>query len=260
MASWVIFSAMLCPFHPISPIGTRYRGHENLDSSPFCQHAPGELLCGLLACPSCIMVSADEHQAYGVRYDDGGHVASAERSPDRNAGTTSHGHGSLDTFGHSQGVCRSVETDSRAGTVVGVGIDFLGVGTSALTPALVEIDAMERCDCAVWVLHTGNQGRVIGKVLIFMAIRQARVTAEHVWYGFLPEPTMLQIAGYRVSRGDSMGLTPDTLQCELSPLDVIRGTLARAWSWQAGHRARAFERALPAAIVTIPNATLTVDR
>ena len=33
---------------------------------------------------------------------------------------------------------------------------------------------------------------------------------------------MLQIAGNGVSRGDSMGLTPDTLKGELSPLDVIR--------------------------------------
>ena len=70
---------------------------------------------------------------------------------------------------------------------------------------------MERCDSAVWVLHTGNQGRVIGKVVVIMAIRQTRVTAEHVWYRFLPEPTLLQIAGNGVSRGDSMGLTPDTL-------------------------------------------------
>jgi hypothetical protein len=44
-----------------------------------------------------------------------------------------------------------------------------------------------------------------------MAIRQVRVTAEYLWYRFLPESTMLQIAGNGVSRDDSMGLTPDTL-------------------------------------------------
>ena len=56
-------------------------------------------------------------------------------------------------------------------TVVGVGIILLRGRHVRFCAGVGEIDAMERCDSAVWVLHTGNQGRVIGKVVIIMAIR-----------------------------------------------------------------------------------------